>query len=93
MPIRITNTEPQQSEEPRIRAEDVIAALTRVGVESGHCPACGKEGGKEGPTGFGGGYQLMSTPNVPSLPILIVACGHCGFVRHFDNRVLKVRER
>jgi hypothetical protein len=33
MPIRITNTEPQQPEEPRIRAEDAIAALTRVGVD------------------------------------------------------------
>jgi hypothetical protein len=90
MPTPTENNRRQpEPDEPSIRADDVIEALDRLGVKARACPACGQEGR----TGFGSSLQIMDAVPNSVMTALVVVCSRCGFVRQFDNGVLKVPKR
>ncbi len=86
--LGMRNTTPTQPEQPRIHTSDVRESLLDHGVRDLNCPSCGKEGIRDG----GPGLEIRSSYNDP-IPLFVMICQDCGFVREFDDRVLKIQTR
>lgn len=86
--IRIEKLTPPSPELPRIRTDEVRKSLLERGVKDLNCPSCGNEGIRKGAPGL----EIKHGYEVP-FPRFIMICQDCGFIREFDNRILKIESR